>query len=177
MQMKIRPATISDVPAMVALNRVTQEMHARAFPERFRRDVPVEVVADAFVAMIQSPTSYWLVAEDEQPVAFLSANFYQREESWHSLPRRVCYLADIVVSPDFRRRGIARALLTALKREADAQGVVSIELDVWAFNDEAKEVFAKLGFNRVMERMELAAKKPNQPPEPTSGLHPAAAHL
>jgi hypothetical protein len=47
-----------------------------------------------------------------------------------------------------------------LQREADARGVNSIEVDVWAFNDEAREVFVKLGFRRVMERLTLSAETP-----------------
>jgi ribosomal protein S18 acetylase RimI-like enzyme len=156
--MKIRQATASDVPSLVALNRIPQNRHASAFPDRYRRDPPDQVVADAFTAMIEAPSSCWLVAEEEQCIAFLSAEFRVREESWCSLPHRVCYLAGIVVAPEFRRRGIARALLAALQREADARGVASIELDVWAFNDEAREVFVKLGFQRVMERMALPKK-------------------
>ena len=164
--MKIRQATVSDVPMLVALNRMAQDMHADAFPQRFRRDASEQVVADAFAAMLQSSISYWLVAEEEQPVAFLSAEFCERPESWHSVSRRVCYLAGIVVAPVFRRRGIARTLLAALKREADARGVACIELDVWSFNDEAREVFTKLGFNRLMERMALSIHGSNQTPMP-----------
>jgi len=159
--MKIRQATVSDVPALVALNRVAQDLHADAFPERFRRDAPEQVVADAFAAMIGASSSYWLVAEEEQPVAFLSAEFREREESWCLVSHRVCYLAGIVVAPGYRRRGIARTLPAGLKREADARNVTRIELDVWAFNDEAKEVFVKLGFHRLMERMALSDEGPN----------------
>jgi ribosomal protein S18 acetylase RimI-like enzyme len=163
--MKIRPATVSDVHALVALNRIVQDMHVNAFPDRFRRDAPQQVVADAFSEKIQSPTSYWLVAEEEEPIAFLSADFLEREESWHSVARRVCYLAGIVVAPAFRRRGIARALFEALQQEADARGM-TVELDVWAFNDEAKEAFSRLGFHRVMERMVHPGKMPSQALQP-----------
>ena len=73
--MKIRKAIVSDTPVLVALNQSVQDMHADAFPERFRRNVPEETVEDAFSAMIQAPSSYWLVAEDDQPIGFLSAEF------------------------------------------------------------------------------------------------------
>jgi ribosomal protein S18 acetylase RimI-like enzyme len=111
--------------------------------------------------MIEAPSSYWLVAEEEQPVGFLSAEFREQGESWCLAPRRVCYLAGIVVAAAFRRRGVARALFGALQREADARGVSSIDADVWAFNAEAREVFVKLGFRRMMERLTLSAERPN----------------
>jgi len=159
--MKIRQATISDVPVLVSLNRPVQDMHADAFPERFRRDAPGEVVARAFGAMIEAPSSYWIVAEEEEPIAFLSAEFRERDESWCLISHRVCYLAAIVVAPGFRRRGIARALLAALQQEADARSVNWIELDVWAFNKQARQVFINLGFQGRMERMTLSAGKPS----------------
>jgi diamine N-acetyltransferase len=159
--MNIRRATALDIPALVALNRDAQHSHASAFPERFRSDVPEQIMASAFSEMIQSPKSYWLVAEESQPIAFLNADFVERPESWHSPTRRVCYLAGIVVAPAFRRQGIARALLATLQREADSRQAANIELDVWSFNDEAREAFRKLGFHRIMERMALARAEPN----------------
>jgi len=161
--MKIRRAKSADVPRLVVLNRALQDAHAEALPKKFRRDVPEEVVARAFVAMMEAASSHWLVAEvDEKIAGFLSGEFREREESWCVKAHRVCYLAAIVVAPEFRRRGIARALLEELKREVAARGVDFIELDVWAFNEEAWRAFAKLGFERVMERMMLAAGNPNQ---------------
>ncbi|QDU26840.1 putative acetyltransferase [Anatilimnocola aggregata] len=163
--MKIRKATVSDAPALAALNQGMQEMHAQAFPDRFRRDTPAETMERAVAAMIQSPSSYWLVAEEDRPVAFLSAEFRDREESWCLVPHRICYLAGIMVSPRFRRQGIARLLLAELKREAEARGANWIDLDIWAFNEQAREAFASLGFRTVMEKMMLAADKPSELPQ------------
>jgi len=155
--MKIRKATVADVPVLVALNQSVQNMHADAFPERFRRDVPAEAVECAFEAMIHAPSSHWLVAEEDQPIAFLSAEFRQRDASWCVVAHRVCYLAAIVVDARFRRRGIARTLLGELQREAAARGVTCIDLDVWSFNGQARQSFANLGFRGIMERMTLAS--------------------
>lgn len=80
--MKIRQATIADVPMLAVLNQSVQEMHANASPERFRRNASAETVEGAFRAMIETQSSFWLIAEEEQPVAFLSAEFREREESW-----------------------------------------------------------------------------------------------
>lgn len=154
--MKIRRATLSDIPALVALNRMIHAMHAAAFPGTFRQEPPDEVVADAFKAAMEAPSSYWLLAEEQQTAAYLSADFRERPETWHTVQHRVCYIGGFVVVPHCRRRGIARALLAELTREADSRGVVRIELDVWAFNDEARQAFANLGFRSVMERMVLS---------------------
>jgi ribosomal protein S18 acetylase RimI-like enzyme len=158
MCMNIRKATVADVPVIVALNQSVQEMHAAALPERFRRNAPVATVEQAFAEMIQAPSSYWLVAAEEQPIAFLSTEFRDRDESWCAVAQRVCYLGGIAVAPHVRRQGIARALLSELQREAAARGLTCIDLDVWAFNEQARQAFVSLGFLPVMERMTLAAE-------------------
>lgn len=166
--MNIRKATVSDAPALAALNHSVQNMHADAFPEKFRRDTPDESVARVFSTAIQSPSNYWLVWVEEQPIAFICAEFREHDENWCVVAHRSCYLSGIVVAPQFRRKGIARALLEELKREAAARRVTSIELDVWAFNEQAKRTFATLGFRGMREKMTLVMEKPNQAPEPTA---------
>jgi ribosomal protein S18 acetylase RimI-like enzyme len=157
--MKIRRATAADIPHLVALNEPLQNQHADAYPTRFRRDVPRELVAQAFTAMLAVPSSYWLVAEAAQPIGFLSAEFRHREETWCQRGHQVCYLAEIVVAPEHRRQGIARMLLDELKREVQSRGITAIDLEVWAFNAEAKEAFMDLGFTALMEKMTLAVGK------------------
>ena len=88
-------------------------------------------VAGTFRALMEVPESLWLVAEDQQVVAVLNAEFRRREETWCLKAHRVCYLGGIVVASAFRRGGVARALLTTLKQKAAARGVSQIELDVW----------------------------------------------
>lgn len=153
--MKIRRATLSDVAALVELNRGTQAMHAAAVPTIFRAEPPDEMVAAAFTSSMTLPSSLWLVAEAGKPCGFLNADFREVPETWCHVPHRMCYLGGITVAREFRNRGIARALLTELKREAESRGVSRIELSVWSFNAEAKRAFENLGFHSLMERMVL----------------------
>ena len=162
--MKIRPATPTDVPQLVTLNRAVQAMHAVALPARFRSDAPDEVVSRAFTEMLELRSACWLIAEENEPVGFLSAEFRDGEESWCQRPHRVCYLAGIAVAPGSRRKGVARALINELRRETAQRGVREIELDVWAFNTEARAVFARLGFRPLTERLELPIGLPAREP-------------
>jgi ribosomal protein S18 acetylase RimI-like enzyme len=159
--MIIRRATLLDVPTLVSLNRSVQAMHADAFPDRFRRPDSDEAVTHAFGAMIGASSSYWLVAQEEEVIAFLSAEFRERLENWCLVRHEVCYIAGVVVKHQFQRKGIAKALIAELRREAAGRYVTRIELDVWAFNEQAKQVFRKLGFQSQMERMTLIADAPN----------------
>jgi ribosomal protein S18 acetylase RimI-like enzyme len=119
--MTIRRATISDVATLVELNRSTQAMHATALPDIFRPDPPEEVVASAFRSAIEAPSSLWLIAEEGKACGYLSADFREVPESWCHVRYQVCYIAAIAVDPEFRRKGIARALLSRLKSDAEGR--------------------------------------------------------
>lgn len=155
--MEFRQATPADIPALAQLNDQVQQLHAAAFPERFRLKVPPAEMERALLSQLQAPAAYWLVAEEEQViVGFLSAEFRDRPETWCTVAQRICYLAGLAVAPAARRRGVARALLGELSREVAARGAMGPELDVWAFNEGAQAFFRSCGFRTVMERMSLS---------------------
>ncbi len=153
--MNIRRATEADVAAIVRLNRTVQGMHAAALPEIFRDEAADSVVAGAFREALAAPTAFWLIAEELGPVAFLMSEYRERPETWCAKAARVCYLAGLAVDPQSQKKGIARQMVDELKRECSARGVIRIEVDAWTFNYGAKEVYARLGFVPVMERMML----------------------
>ncbi|MGE0237379.1 MAG: N-acetyltransferase family protein [Parvibaculaceae bacterium] len=69
---------------------------------------------------------------------------------WHrsfvtSRGREVIYLEDLSVLPDFRRKGIARALLKALAQEAQRRGCPSIYWVMKEWNEAARVLYAASG--------------------------------
>lgn len=155
--MNIREANVADIPQLVALNEDIQRGHAEAMPEKFRLDPPAQEVAEAFQESIETPSSFWLVAEAEGEIlAFLKSELREREQSWCVIPHRSCYLAGIVVNPTHRRQGIGQQLVEELQREAKSRDMHQIELDVYGFNPDAKLMYESLGFQSVAERMKLS---------------------
>ncbi len=61
-------------------------------------------------------------------------------------------VVEIAVSVGARRRGVARALLTALLADAVASGVKSLFLEVRASNTAAIALYTALGFRKTGER-------------------------
>jgi GNAT superfamily N-acetyltransferase len=69
---------------------------------------------------------------------------------WHrsfatSRGREVMYLEDLSVLPDYRRKGVARALLKALAAEAHIRGFPSIYWIMMGWNDGARALYAEAG--------------------------------
>ena len=87
----------------------------------------------------------WLVAEENGAVAGYIGSQTVPDES---------DMMNVAVHPDFRRQGIAEALVTALCEALKKQGSVSLTLEVRASNEPAKALYEKLGF-------ELVGRRPN----------------
>src|SRR5262245_30378464 len=69
---------------------------------------------------------------------------------WHrsfatSRGREVMYLEDLSVLPEYRRKGVARALLKRLAGEARARGFPSIYWIMMGWNDGARALYAEVG--------------------------------
>ena len=78
-----------------------------------------------------------------------------REIDNSSLGRYVdCHVSDLVVSPQFRRQGIAKLLMTEAERKAKALGAERISLTVWRFNESAQALYQGLGYDDLWSWME-----------------------
>ena len=59
------------------------------------------------------------------------------------------YIANVAVSPDFRRQGIAKALITELIEQAKAKRLAFVTLEVRESNAAARALYAGAGFQAV----------------------------
>ena len=59
----------------------------------------------------------------------------------------------ISVHPDFRARGVGRALLDAARDAGAALGIATLALDAWSFNERARDFFRSYGLKPYNERL------------------------
>lgn len=78
-------------------------------------------------------------------IAELNGEFAGCVSCWF-LPPFECQLGNVAVSPSFRRRGIARALMEQLITDAEKTGILDITLEVRASNQPAICLYEGLGF-------------------------------
>lgn len=62
------------------------------------------------------------------------------------------HIANLAVSPDFRRRGVARALVEHALDWAKAEGAEQALLEVRASNEAAQRLYRSLGFDLISIR-------------------------
>lgn len=92
---------------------------------------------------LENPLALWLVAMDgERLVGYVGSQTVLGEAD----------MMNVAVDPEYRRQGVAGALVTALAQRLAQQGNVSLMLEVRASNVPAMALYQKLGFEQVGRR-------------------------
>ena len=92
---------------------------------------------------LTNPLAYWLVAEDDGRVAGYIGSQTVMEET---------DMMNVAVHPDYRKQGVATALITELVAELKKMGSHCLTLEVRATNESAIRVYRKLDFQEVGRR-------------------------
>jgi GNAT superfamily N-acetyltransferase len=108
-----------------------------------------ERVMRRFLADLTSSShSFLFVAElDGRTVGFISGELREgsptfRQKTWASVD-------DVFVEPDYRNRGMGRALLKSVEAWAKERGADGISLQVAAANGRGRKFYGELGFREV----------------------------
>lgn len=133
---RIRPAQAGDVPDILRL--------IRALADYERLGHEVVATEDALRATLFGPrpaAEVLLAEEDGRPVGL--ALFFQNYSTF--LARPGIHLEDLFVEPDFRGRGLGKALLQAVARVAVDRGCGRFEWSVLDWNQPAIDFYRALG--------------------------------
>lgn len=132
----IRPAGPDDAPAIARL--------VRALAAYEQLEDQVEATADDFRAHLfgHRPAAEALVAEVEsRAVGF--ALFFTNFSTFRGRPG--LYLEDLFVEPEYRGRGIGKALIATVARQAEGRGYARLEWSVLDWNAPSIAFYRALG--------------------------------
>jgi GNAT superfamily N-acetyltransferase len=147
---RVRQATVEDVPVLVALFQELDRMQAdwRVFTPR-----PgfYDEVGTKYNEALADPDTVVLVVEDEDGEVVGMAYGEARTPSRFS-DERALELSGVVVRAGYRGRGVGRELVHEAARFAADRGVRWVELKTFAPNRGAMEFWEDLGFTaRVVQ--------------------------
>lgn len=92
---------------------------------------------------LTNPSAVFLVAREENRILGYAGMHCAFEE---------CYVDNVAVFPEFRRRGAASALIGALEEAAKTRGGEFLSLEVRPSNEGAVALYMKLGFREEGRR-------------------------
>lgn len=134
----VRKATVSDLDTIVPL--------FDAYRQFYRKPSDIELARRFLRDRLQQNQSVIFVAFDEDGVA---AGFTQLYPSFSSASAAGIYiLNDLFVTPDARRRGIGRQLLTEAARFGRDAGAVRLTLSTEVTNTSAQALYESCGWIR-----------------------------
>ncbi len=159
----VRPATEADVPHVLPLVRLICNQHESMDPERFTfRPNILELYERWLPERVRDPRSIFFVAEarggeivgsvvgtvePEMPI------YWTPESAW---------IHDVVVRPEWRKRGVGSALVKAAAKRCAEIGVSRIRLETADANDAARAMFASCGFRRSTTEMMMTLRAPER---------------
>jgi ribosomal protein S18 acetylase RimI-like enzyme len=150
----VRRATEADAALLSSLNTDVQALHATALPWRFKPPGLETFPPAEAAALIAKPDNLVFIAEvDGVAAGYVYGEVIRQAETSFRHGYEMVYLHHISVRPTYRRRGVGRALVDALRAAAGELGIELMALDVWSFNDEARAFFRRQGFAVFNERM------------------------
>lgn len=146
--MNIRQAKREDAPILdgllTALIRYEHRYDANLNPDY--------TVTDNYANMMgHDSCKIWLAEEDGAVCGYLCAIVYD----FPVYARPVVVLDALYVREEYRRRGIATALMAELKRFAASIKAHAIELKVYSSNAQALDLYTRSGFTETKKYLQL----------------------
>ena len=126
--MKIRQMQMQDVPSIAELEKI-------CFSDPWSEN--------SIASELDNRLSYWLVAEiDNRVVGYVGSQSVLDGAD----------MMNLAVSPDYRRQGIAEALVNTLVNDLKQRRIIVLLLEVRVSNASAIALYEKLGFVQVGRR-------------------------
>ena len=134
--LKIRKAIVKDVPLILSFIHELAEYEREPSAVRATED---GLISDGFSA---SPKFRVIIAEwDGNPAGM--AFFFHHYSTWQG--RQGLFLEDFFVRPQFRGKGVGKALMVHLARIAIAENCYGMRWEVLDWNTTAIDVYQRLG--------------------------------
>lgn len=147
----VRKATKYDIPSITVLYREQFREMAKLIPDFIKEgDQSVEFLESTVI----SEESDILVCEENGTViGFILLQAKVRPDFAFVISGKYCYIMDIIVTENHRRKGYGTELMNSAMDWARERGCNFINLDVLTNNPEAIRLYKKLGYTAKAQEM------------------------
>lgn len=154
MNFRIRYASLEDLPQVNALRNQVHTLHAEGRPDIFRSDFCQELQQHVYEELMSETSDVIVAVSGETVCGFAIVQYITRAESPYDKPRCFYRIEEFGVASDFRRQGVATALIAFCREEARKKGFHRMELDMREFNEGALKFNKSVGFHIYRRYME-----------------------
>ena len=154
----IRDAIESDLQVLANAMVRLQKLHVDAFPNVYKPFTAVAAVSHLTDLMSLPDFNVRVLIHSNQIVGHAILAVETTSASMFKHAQRYGHLTQIEVAPAYRRLGFGRLLLLDAEDIARQLGLDRIVLDVWAFNDTARDFFGKGGYNAFGSKLVRSLK-------------------
>jgi ribosomal protein S18 acetylase RimI-like enzyme len=154
--LQVRTAAARDIPAIIELFGVVDDVHTAGVPYAFRGASAAPRSSTEVEALIVGPDTTLLVAvagAGGRLRGQVVVELITMPDRMPFVPRKYGLVRDLVVAAGARRQGVGRALMTAAEEWSAERGADSVELTVWSFNEGAKQMYEQMGYTTAHRRM------------------------
>lgn len=149
----IRDAVTSDLPALTEATLRLQAAHVEAYPHTYRPFDADAAQAHLTELLAQTDTVFRVAEIDGVVAGHVILQIESRPETLFTHARRLGRITQLEVAPAYRRQGIGRLLLEDCERHAHEQGLDTLSLEVWSFNEAAHQFYLASGYDDLGFRM------------------------
>lgn len=154
MTINVHKATTSDYNALCELFDGIDAFHRDNLPHIFQKPKGAVREQEYYSGLIADEGVGLFVAEaDGKLVGFIHVIIKETPAIPIFVPRRYAIVDSIFVKPEFQNHGIGRTLMDKMQEWAITKGAVSIELNVYEFNQTAISFYEKLGYHTLSRKM------------------------
>jgi GNAT superfamily N-acetyltransferase len=126
----------------------------QSLPQRFKPPGPDTFPASTVKTLLAKPDNIVFLAHvGSRGAGYAYAEIVRRPETTFHFAYEMIYVHHISVGQSFRKHGVGRALVDAVRKVGTELGITNLALDVWAFNEEACSFFRRCGFTPYNHRL------------------------
>jgi GNAT superfamily N-acetyltransferase len=152
----IRGARVSDHAQLQALFEELDRLHRDGAPWLLKKPDCDLRPLEWLHTLLANPNSALFVADVGACVGLATVHLRDAPSFEMFIRQRHAVIDDLIVYPDWRRRGIARRLYEACEEWALERNASLVEVTVYEFNAEAHGFYASVGFGTTTRKMRKA---------------------